>query len=346
MLKKATLTFVKTILPFIIGIYLFWLFFSSMSDEHIKSFNKALREANYLWVIISMILGYIALWSRAERWKYMLEPIGYQTPWKHRYHAMMIGYLMNYTIPRAGEPTRAAMLYRSDEVPFAKSFGTIIAERAVDVLMLGIVFGITLLIGYDDLFAIFNEIQVQLGSPRTDASGFTTKEIIYTTLAVCCLIGLAVFVISKTLRSKIVGLIKSVLNGVFAIFKTKNPGIFIFHTVLIWTCWILMFALPFFALEETKSVPFSGMLIGFIVGSIGITFTNGGIGIFPLIVGLVVAFYIQNSYPDDARGIGNALGMIIWLSNTLIMIVLGLISLILLPKNYSKDDDKTRQPSQ
>ena len=41
----------------------------------------------------------------------------------------------------------------------------------------------------------------------------------------------------------------------------------------------------------------------------------------------------------DAQAIGNALGMLIWVSQTVVMIVLGLISLILLPKNYTKEDE-------
>jgi hypothetical protein len=97
-----------------------------------------------------------------------------------------------------------------------------------------------------------------------------------------------------------------------------------------------MFALPFQSLVQTANIPFTGILLGFIAGSLGITFTNGGIGTYPLLVGLVVAFYIGKDYPNDAQAIGNALGMLIWVGQTLLMIILGLISLILLPKNYSK----------
>ena len=95
-----------------------------------------------------------------------------------------------------------------------------------------------------------------------------------------------------------------------------------------------MFALPFYSLEQTSGVPVSGILLGFIAGSLGITFTNGGIGTYPLLVGLVVTFYLQHEYPEDAQAVGNALGMLIWATQTLLMILLGLISLWLLPKNY------------
>jgi hypothetical protein len=98
-----------------------------------------------------------------------------------------------------------------------------------------------------------------------------------------------------------------------------------------------MFALPFQSLVQTQDIPLAGILVGFIAGSLGITFTNGGIGTYPLLVGLVVAFYIGKDYPEDAQAIGNALGMLVWVTQTLLMIVLGLLSMVLLPTNYKTD---------
>ena len=94
-------------------------------------------------------------------------------------------------------------------------------------------------------------------------------------------------------------------------------------------------------LKKLQGVPMSCIFLGFIAGSLGIAFTNGGIGAYPLLVGFVIAFYLKEDYPSDAEGIGKALGMLIWTSQTLMMILLGLISLALLPKNYSKNDKST-----
>ena len=136
MLKKQIFNLLKIILPLFLGVYLIWYFFSSMSEDVKSQFYKAIREANYLWIIASLLVGFVAYLSRAYRWKYTLEPIGYSTKFWNRYHAIMIGYIVNLTIPRAGEASRSAMLYRSDGVPFSNSFGTIIAERAVDFVVL------------------------------------------------------------------------------------------------------------------------------------------------------------------------------------------------------------------
>jgi hypothetical protein len=138
----------------------------------------------------------------------------------------------------------------------------------------------------------------------------------------------------------LIGFIKDVFAGLFSIFKLKQPIAYIAHTVLIWVCYLLMFALPFFALKQTDHFPLTGIFLGFIASLIGVVLTPGGIGTSPVLVSLVVAFYIGDEY-KDALGIGNALGWILWLSQTLLMIILGIISFILLPNNFKQGNVKT-----
>lgn len=341
MAKKWILTLVKTILPLCVGGYLIWHSFSSMSPKEEVQFYKAIREANYLWIILSMLLSMVAFFSRAQRWKYALEPLGYSPKFWHRYHSIMIGYLINFTIPRAGEASRAAMLFRSDEVPFSISFGSIIAERAVDFVILLSLASLTAFIGYNDFFAIMDQIQ-NYKFPGSDAGGggFPWKIVFFILIGIGGMVLLYLFIKKKAFRAKLIGFIKDVFAGLFSIFKLKHPVAYLGHTLIIWVCYILMFALPFFALEQTDHFPLKGIFLGFIAGSIGIVVTPGGIGTYPVLVSLVVAFYIGNEY-KDALGIGNALGWILWLSQTLLTIVLGIISFILLPNNYTLENVKT-----
>ncbi len=345
-MKKGLSIFLKTVLPLGLGVYLIAFFFLSMSEESKHQFYSAIQEANYFWIFLSLVFGWIALVSRAHRWKYVLEPLGYSTPLKNRYHALLIGYLINFTIPRAGEASRAVMLYRSDKVPFSKSFGTIVAERAVDLVMLASIFFITTLIGGKDFDLIWQEMITKFGGKTANEGGFQWKYLIFGLMATGAIVGFVMYLKLPTFKEKIQNFIKGVFGGVFSIFKSKNPGGYILHTFIIWSCYLLMFGVCFFALDETSSVPIKGMLIGFIAGSIGITFTNGGIGSYPLLVGLVIAFYLKSSNADTAEGIGNALGMLMWVFQTIMMIVLGLLSLVLLPKNYSSENVQTPADTQ
>ena len=345
MRKISIVGILKTVVPLLLGIYLIWYFFNGMSEKSLEVFYNALREANYFWIFLALVLSFFAFCLRAYRWKYVLEPIGYQTKFWNRYHALMIGYLVNLTIPRAGEASRAAMLFRSDGVPFSKSFGTIIGERAVDLVMLAGVASITALLGYEEFMNIFHQIQTQFAPAEVADGGWPWKTIIYT-LVGTFLIGLILLMIfNSKWRTKLMQFVKDVIAGVLSIFKSKNPGAYIFQTLLIWVLYIVYFAIPFLSLEQTKDFPLDGILLAFIAGSLGITFTNGGIGTFPLLVGLVIVFYLGDTVPD-ALAIGNALGMIIWVSQTLLLIIMGLISLILLPKNYTKENVKTELPAE
>lgn len=344
MVRATLFKLAKTVLPLLLGIYLVWVFFNGMTGKDQLLFNKAIREANYFWIIVSLLLGVVAYFARAYRWKYVLEPLGYTTNFWHRYHAVMIGYLVNLTIPRAGEASRSAMLYRSDGVPFSSSFGTIIAERAVDFVLLVSIALFTFYLGRNDFMEIKAQIEhLSFGNPSNSA--FPWKMLIYGVLLIGCLVFGFMFLFKLAFRLKVIGFIREVFKGLVSIFSASQPLSYVAYTLLIWACYIAMFALPFQAIEETSSIPFEGILLGFIAGSLGITFTNGGIGSYPLLVGLVVAFYIGRDHPSDALAIGNALGLLVWGTQTLLMILLGLVSLYLLPKNYTKEHEPTREPT-
>lgn len=335
-MKKTAGILLKTVLPLALGVYLIWFFFDSMEPAVKAAFYKALREANYFWIFLSLLLSFFALLSRAYRWKYLLEPMGYKTPFWNRYHAIMIGYIVNLTIPRAGEASRAAMLYRSDGVPFSKSFGTILAERVFDLIMLLSVALLASVIGAGDFWKIKGLIEANFSADPDSASKL---QLVKWIIVGFFLLAFGMVFLVKKIRDKVFGFVKGLFAGVLSVFKTKYPFSFIGHTLFIWIMYVVYFAICFFALPETSEVPPTGMLLAFLAGSLGITLTNGGIGVFPLVVGLVIEYYLKDQYGDQAVGIGRALGAIIWSSQTLLLIILGLLSFVLLPKNYSKDGE-------
>ncbi|PWH85475.1 lysylphosphatidylglycerol synthase transmembrane domain-containing protein [Brumimicrobium oceani] len=340
--NKKIISVIKVVFPLAIGIYLTWHFYNAMDAATKDIFFKAIREANYFWILLSMALGFCSHLIRAYRWRYMLEPIGYKTKFWHRYHAMMIGYLVNLLIPRAGEATRPALLYQTDRIPFSKSFGTIIAERMFDLVMLGIIFLATIILSFDDLIAV-KDIIVE-GAPE-DGGQSESKQWILNIIISVVVGGILLFALLwvkiEKFRNKITEFVKDVMNGVFAILKSKNPFQFIFYTIMVWALYLLFFGICFKAFEQTQDFPINGVLIGFIAGTFGLMFTSGGIGAYPYLVGIVVIYFIGDQFEakEQAEGIGKALGMIIWLSQTIMMIVLGLLSLVLLPRNYKKEDN-------
>jgi hypothetical protein len=245
----------------------------------------------------------------------MIEPLGYKLRMPNSIMAIFAAYLVNYTIPRAGEIARATILTNYEGVPFEKGFGTIVAERIADMIMLLVIIAIT--------FALEFEFIYQFFADRFHPSKLLIGGLILLALGLLFLI----FIKRSTssLAQKIKSFVGGLVEGAMSIFKMKNKWAFIFHTVFIWVMYVLMFYITTFALDETANIPCSAILIGFISASFSIAATNGGIGSYP------VAVYLAFSMFSIAKEPSMAFGWIMWTSQTLMIIVLGGLSLIYLP---------------
>ncbi|WP_456439018.1 lysylphosphatidylglycerol synthase transmembrane domain-containing protein [Psychroserpens sp.] len=311
-MNKKTAKILKIVLPLLLGVLLVWYSLSKISVEELITYFK---NADYFYIILGLFLGLLSHLSRAYRWKFMIEPLGYTLRFPNSIMAVFATYLVNYTIPRAGEITRATIITNYEGVPFEKGFGTIVAERIADLLvMLGII-SITLFLEFDFIYQFF-------------AERFDTKKIIIGFVLLVVLMTLF-FVFIKRSQSKIAIKIRSFLSGlvegIMTIFKMKHKWAFIFHTLFIWTMYVLMFYVTSLSLEETSNLPLAAILIGFISASFSIAATNGGIGSYP------VAVYAAFSIFAIAKEPSIAFGWIMWSSQTLMIIVFGGLSLIYLP---------------
>ncbi|MBK7085084.1 MAG: D-glycero-beta-D-manno-heptose 1-phosphate adenylyltransferase [Flavobacteriales bacterium] len=169
-MRKAVLGTLKILVPIALGIWLVLYFYRQLDERQRSELFTAFGQANIFWLLLSTFLGWLSHVSRGYRWRYLLDHMGYQPGFWNCYHAVMGGYFMNMLLPRAGEASRAAMLYRTEGVPFEKGFGTILAERAVDMIMLLGIAAVTLFLQADklDLFqARIAAFRAQQGGPST-----------------------------------------------------------------------------------------------------------------------------------------------------------------------------------
>ena len=336
-MKGTTInTLLKVLVSLGLGVYLTWYLFDIMSEEDIAVFKKTIINSNYWLIALSLILALVSYFSRAYRWGYTLWPMGYKSSFKNQYHSIMIGYLVNMTIPRAGEFSRAVMLKRSDNIPIGPGFGTIVTERIIDMIIMFSLAALAILISPNETSIIFKRIKESfVGTSSEDGgSGFWMYAFILFGLI---LLGLLLI---KRIRQRVLEFLNSLKEGLSSIFKVKQYWAYLFHTLIIWISYLVMFALPFYAIEGTSNVPFSGMLLAFSFGALGISFTNGGMGAYPLLIGITTAYYLQKQGVENADAIGNALGMVIWATQTIFLILLGLISLVLMPRKYNTDEKR------
>jgi len=302
----------KIVLPLLLGVVLVWY---SLSEISISQLLQYFKDANYIYIGLGLFFGLLSHLSRAYRWQFMIEPMGYKLRLPNSIMAVFATYLVNYTIPRAGEITRATIITNYEGVPFEKGFGTIVAERIADMLVMLIIIIITLFLEFEFIYQIF-------------AERFDGHKIVYGLIAVLIVLALIILLIrssSSKFAIKIKSFISGLIEGVMTIFKMKKKCAFIFHTLFIWTMYVLMFYVTTFALDETTNIPLAAILIGFISASFSIAATNGGIGSYP------VAVYLAFSIFGIAKDPSIAFGWIMWSSQTLMIIVLGGLSLIYLP---------------
>jgi len=301
----------KIIIPLILGGFLVWYSLTIVSPSELIQYFK---DANYWWIALGLVFGILSHLSRAYRWKFLLEPLGYKPKFLNSTLAVLVAYLMNIFLPRAGEVTRAAVMSNYEKIPFEKGFGTIVAERIADLIMMLIIISITLLIQFDFIWELltkdFNPV----------------KSIISLLLSVGFFVGLFLYI--KKGKSKFALKIKKFFlglkDGVLSIFNMKNKWAFIFHTVFIWGMYVAMFWATIPAVNGLE-VPVGGVLIGFIAGGLSIAATNGGVGLYPVAVASALALFGVDKIT------GNAFGWIMWTAQTAMIIVFGGLAFLLLP---------------
>lgn len=299
-------------LPVVLAVFFGWYTFSKLPIDQIIPYFKT---AHYGWIFLGMSLGLFSNLSRAYRWKYLLAPMGYCLKYPNSIMAVFITYLANYGIPRSGEVLRAAVLTNYEGVPFQKAFGTIIAERMADLIVLLSIVAITLLIQFDFIFQLLEK------------SFQPKKLILFAVIGIvfCTMIFLYLKKSQSKIALKVRNFVKGLLEGILSIFKMEHKWAFIFHTLFIWVMYVMMFYVTTLAVDDLRGVSIGALLIAFIAGSFTIAATNGGIFVYPLAIGAAFSLF------DIPENPSIAFGWIIWASQTLMIIVLGSLSFLFLP---------------
>ena len=300
----------KKIFPPTLGILLiYYSYTNTTSFERIEIYSS-MRSADYKFVLLSICLGILSHLSRSIRWQSMLRPLGYKIKISNSIMSVLIAFLSNLGMPRSGEFLRASSLSYYEKIPFEKSFGTIVTERIIDVIIL---IGL-LLCGV----MISSKIEI----PKLSIS----NELILSIISLITLLSIVYYLISKTnFKNKFKIFISGLKKGILSVSKINNKPLFVFHSLFIWICYFLMFYVVKFSLPETFDLGFEPLFIAFLAGAMAMALTNGGIGVYPLAIAAVISQY-EISYESAL-----ALGWIVWTSQTLMIITFGSLSFVFLP---------------
>jgi uncharacterized protein (TIRG00374 family) len=260
----------------------------------------------------------------------LIETMDYKPKNSNMFYAVMIGYFANLALPRLGEVSRCTVLAKYENVPFQKSFGTVITERVLDMMVFMLLFFLNLalqaerLSGYIDE-NIYKPLQSKLHLSYNLSGAFTILMV-----AFAVVFGILFFIFRKKITTnklyiKIITMAKGFVEGMKSLLKVRNLWLFFLYTASIWALYLLMAYVVFFSIPGSSGLGLDAGLAVLVFGSIGIMVVQGGIGIYPAIVAETLVLYGVASVQ------GYALGWLIWTSQNLTIVLVGIISLILLP---------------
>ncbi len=321
-MKDIIIKSIKFTLFLAIGAFIFWLIYKDQDIERIKTVLK--NEVNYFWIVISLIIGLFSHISRTIRWGLMIEPISHKPRFIYTFLAVMVGYLMNLAFPRMGEVTRCGVMARYEKVSFSKLLGTVVAERAVDMISLMVLLLIVVISQFGEMLKFLDK------NPEIESK---LSSLISSPLLIIILLGivLAVFIFRKSLKNtlfykKLNAFLMNLKEGFISIRLIRKKGWFLFHSAAIWILYYLMLYSVFFAFEFTSNLNPIAALTTFVLASFGMVApVQGGIGAwhFMAIEGLsLYGIAYENAI---------IFAFVAHASMTLMIIVLGIISLLVLP---------------
>ncbi len=270
-----------------VGIILMWFAFRNVNFTKLAA---DLKEANYYWLLLSVLFGFFAFVSRARRWVLLINPLGFRPSTRNSFYALMTGYLANIALPRVGEITRCVALGKKEKIPVDQLIGTVVVERTVDFLSLLSIM-IYLIFTSGEQINLFLKDSILVPIQQKVFSVFGVTWIIWVILSGLMIIALFLLIrYKKKLRkirffSKMFDLAKGVINGLKTITNLERKWEFIFHTVFIWVNYALMTWVVVFSIPSTSMLTFKDSIFLLVIGGLAMSApVQSGLGAFHYII--------------------------------------------------------------
>jgi uncharacterized membrane protein YbhN (UPF0104 family) len=325
---KQLLNILKYVLLLSFSGLLMWY---ALRGQDLSRIVQTVRDANYLWLLLTIMLSALGYLSRAYRWKMQLDPTvkGPKPAFWDVYNAMMVGYLANMVLPgRVGEVVRCSLLQRTSKVPVQVSLGTVITERIIDVTVLLGLLGTVLLLDFKTFWGFADTYLLQ---GKADALARNRNALVAAVVALLALL-IAGYLLWRNLErlrqitvfNKMLRFVQGMLAGVFSIVKLENKGAFLFHTLFTWLVYYLMDYLAFFAFPETYDLSMRAALAVLTFGAFGMAApVQGGIGVFHLLVQSTLLVY------GVSKEGGIAYALVVHGAQTLLVVFMGGVSFVI-----------------
>lgn len=336
-MSKKSADILKLILSLGIGIALVWLTTRQLTEEQIEKIKGVFANANYFWVVLGPAVGMLSNVVRAERWKILLNSIGYYPKRSNLIYAVFVMYAGNLIFPRLGEITRCSLIYKTDNVPIEKSIGTMILERSIDMITMLLMGAMLFVVDYGTIFDFFNNT---FGNYFAEKIAVISWFHVLLAIVVLLAVGAGFFYFLYSNREKkyfsaIWKILQGFIDGLLSIFKLKQPLLFIFYSILIWVMYWYMLYLCYGALTETAGLSAMSAVAVVFFGAFAFIISQGGVGAYPPTVGTVLMLY---GVPYE---IGFGFGWLVWGLQTAAVIICGVIAFMLISRRFTFSNTTT-----
>lgn len=335
-MKKRLTALLKYLFFLGIGVFLVWWSLHQIPSDKWGEFKDSLRTARFILLAPVFIILSLSHLCRALRWRILMQPMGYKPSLINTFFAVMIGYLANLAVPRLGEVLKCTILAKYEKVPAEKLVGTIVAERAFDVISLGILFVLAFVLQFDVVGEYGKQLLKDLLQNKSGHFS-ANKVLIVLGIIVVILIALKVW-FNQFAHLKIVIQFKKILRGIWeglsSVNKLQNKGMFFFYSFSIWLLYIIGTWVGLYATQGTAQLGVQDAITALAFASIGMIITPGGIGAYAFFMAKVLE---KSGIPFE---LGFANGTLQWFAQFLIVLIVGTICVILLPiynKNKSHE---------
>lgn len=331
-MKKYFFSTLKLAVSLGLGIALIVWFIGRMSESDKQNIIEDIKRANYLWVVVPPLIGLASNIFRTQRWRLLLRPLGHNPGFWNTFNSVMMMYFLNLFFPRLGEVSRCGVLARYEKVPLDKSIGTMVTERVLDVVCLGLIALLLFVVEHDKFLLLYQQIVADSKTTFGDiiAKNQISPQLSYAVFGIAAalvVLFLAIRIRQQGLPAILSGIkerITGLLHGLISIKDMVHPMEFLFHTVMIWVCYFLMGYLGFQIFPETSHLGLmaAGMVLFF--GGVAFALTPGGLGLYPIFVQIILGLY------GIVGSVAISLGLVVWSFQTASVLVAGVISMALL----------------
>ena len=305
----------RILVPIILGVFFIYVTFKVTSQEERLLILNYIKSAKIEYLLGAMFLGASADIVRGLRWQLLSKAIGYNSGRINSIASVFMCYTSNMAIPRSGEFIRATVLSEYNNIPIGKTFGTIAAERVIDMSISILILFLVWLLQYKIILESFFEDNFLNFIDDNFWIIFSSMNIL---IAVLFLLIIKVESIKR--------FFKSVLEGFLSLTKLKGKLLtFILLSLLIWSCYILAFFVIKFSVTELNFIDNSLVFPAFVVGVYSISLSNHGLGVYPLAIALFLSNFGINTE------IGLTYGWLAWSCQAIITLIFGGLSFFVLP---------------